>query len=801
MSPKTNSSQELKVEERTVNFVADVHLIPILGEQLIKSEKVGILELIKNAYDARAAVCDVWIERVPRMPEAELSDPAIANLPGPVITITDNGRGMDENTIIHGWLRPATRLKTSIKEKLKQERKEADLRGARAEYESLVDALKREHGGRLPIGEKGVGRFATHRLGTHLILQTKTEDDPLEWVLEFNWEQFDKPNDDPLNNPLGLEDIKLTLIHRPPERDYGPTKSGTMIRMYGEREGFKWSEEKLRDIGEAMAFLRSPHKDTKKADKKGAKKELGFSPRFHCPQLSSAEIEVLTETIPAPFICTAIVDEQGKGDIEIRFAPPSSLKKPLSTDVKLSESVELRVAPSENKKYWLVPQSKTELRSPECGPFTCEIKVWIRTSDWIDYPDTNEFTRFLERFGGIGIYRDGLSMVPAQVASKDDWLGLASRQIKKSSNISYYNMAGSVDLVQENTLDLIDLTSREGMLETGPFNDLRKLLQQIIYHVENYVKGKRDEYKSLLKTERPPVEELVQQSQVASAIIKSISESYDFKADSLDIKSVIGKVGSPKKAVSTLVTVFDQLRDEVTELTEQTDALLEAAGYGIAIGVAVHEIEKITSNLYFGLERLLKKASSMDSETYHQVDQLSQTSNALLNELKRIAPLRVTRLERQRRFSIRDSILAASGAFKLSWDDLEINFVSPTKDADFEILGSFGACSQVLANLFDNATYWLRTIETKRRIAVQVNASNRRVIVADSGPNIDKKIRPNLFKPFFSLKNPPSGLGLYICSYYMRQMKGTIREAYDSERLSGFNGAQFTIIFPTEDKE
>mgnify|MGYP001618175328 FL=1 len=40
--------------EIEVNFVADVHLIQILGEQLIGSEKVGILELIKNAYDAGA---------------------------------------------------------------------------------------------------------------------------------------------------------------------------------------------------------------------------------------------------------------------------------------------------------------------------------------------------------------------------------------------------------------------------------------------------------------------------------------------------------------------------------------------------------------------------------------------------------------------------------------------------------------------------------------------------------------------------------------------------------------------------
>jgi hypothetical protein len=38
-----------------LNFKADAHLIRVLGEQLIASEKVGVLELIKNSYDAGAS--------------------------------------------------------------------------------------------------------------------------------------------------------------------------------------------------------------------------------------------------------------------------------------------------------------------------------------------------------------------------------------------------------------------------------------------------------------------------------------------------------------------------------------------------------------------------------------------------------------------------------------------------------------------------------------------------------------------------------------------------------------------------
>lgn len=803
MSSLEFSTEGMDYKEKVVNFTADAHLIQILGEQLISSEKVGILELIKNAYDARASMCEVWIEKVPGMPETELSDSAISSLPGPVISICDNGIGMDENTLINGWLRPATRLKTSIKDRLKQERLEADSRGARAEYEALVDLLKKENGGRLPLGEKGVGRFATHRLGKFLLLQTKTKEDPLEWVLKIDWDFFDKPNDDPYQKPTSLQDINLTLIHRLPARNYGPTQSGTLVRIYGGREGFAWTQEKLREVGQSIIFLQSPARNRPHNEFNSGSEEpwseIGFQASFHCPQLGDPDYEILTEIVQAPFTCTAIVDENGIADIEIKYCPPNSLKKAQSSDIQTYDSKELRVPPDQDKRYWLEDKAgKLILRKPECGPFTVEIKVWIRDNEWIDFSDRSGFLKFLDNFGGIGIYRDGLSLVPPQVASKDDWLKLSTRQIKKGSYISYYMMSGSVDLVQEENLFLVDRTSREGLLDTRPFTDLKYLLLGIIYAVESEVIAKRDRYKQLVEGDRIPEATLNKRAAIASELLRTVSREYDFNNDSLHLVHILDNTSNPKKTVASLSSTLDEIRREVKELKDESSALLEIAGYGIAIGVAVHEIEKITSNIYFRLDRLLKQVTSFDPKTYREIDELSEIANSLMNELRRLAPLRVTRLERPRLFSVRDSIIAASGAFRLSWEDLGITFIAPSKERDFDLVGSFGACSQVFANLFDNSTYWLSTVNSLRKIVVQLDQEKRRIIVADSGPNFDKKIRPNLFKPFFSMKNPPSGLGLYICDYYMRQMKGSIRESHDNERLPGLDGAQFTLIFPGE---
>lgn len=782
-----DSTIEAEVDSYSVNFVADVNLVKILGEQLISSEKVGILELIKNAYDANASICQVVIEKVPGLSESEPYDPEIAKLPGPVITILDDGQGMDRNIIEVGWLRPATRLKTSIKERLKRERKVADERGTRAEYESLVNAIKKEYGGRLPLGEKGVGRFATHRLGRYLQLKTKSSQEPFEWVLETDWNDFETPDD----APRDLNTVKLILISQKPSRDYGPTDSGTMIRIYGGREGYDWTEKKLLEIGQAIAHLRSPS-----SSGLGTKFEI----KFIAPQLSE-EIEVPTETIPAPFECIAIVDEEGKADIEIRFCPPESLSKPIPGEV-WTESIDLRTRPPEdiNPNYWLSSDNFSKLRLPYCGPFTVDIKTWLRTKEWIDDPDWREFTNYLDEFGGIGFFRDGMSILPAQISSRDDWLKLSSRHIKRGIHISYYMMSGSVDLVQEKTLGLVDRTSREGMLETQAFEDLRELLRTIVFSLEFRVIDIRDRYNRLKLGERIPEAELNTRARTTTQVFNLISKKYDFEADLIGLKEIIGDVDEPKETIRVISKTIDELRREIKNLRNQRDALVEAAGYGVAIAVAIHEIEKVTSNIFFGLDRLQKKAASFDGETYSQIDLLHQASRSLLNELKRLAPLRVTRLERKRKFRVRDSILAAVGAFRLSWNELNITFYQPLKNVDFDLVGSFGACSQVFANLFDNSTYWLRSMPVdNRRIITQMIPDKKMVVVADSGPGISDKMRPHLFELYYSLKSPPSGLGLYICRYYMRQMKGSVRESYDEERIIGFEGAHFTLIFPEEE--
>jgi len=112
---------------------------------------------------------------------------------------------------------------------------------------------------------------------------------------------------------------------------------------------------------------------------------------------------------------------------------------------------------------------------------------------------------------------------------------------------------------------------------------------------------------------------------------------------------------------------------------------------------------------------------------------------------------------------------------------------------DFPIVAKVGSLAQVFANLLDNSIYWLTSTGTgKKEIRVVLGGDSRHVLFADSGPGISSTIKPHLFKPFYSEKSPPSGLGLYICRHYLAQEHGTIRLARESERCE-LVGAQFVI--------
>ena len=757
-----------------LSFKADAHLIKVLGEQLIASERVGILELIKNSYDAQASYCKVNIEKVGSLPRISESLYEFNDYHGPVIVVEDDGTGMTKEVIENGWLRPASTLKTNIKERLKREKIKAVITGTLGTYKSLSDQLKKEYKNRIPLGEKGVGRFATHRLGRNLIIKTKVQGLEYEYILKIDWDVFDQISE----NAIDLDSIGVSLTRQKPSRNYGENDSGTQVIIHGGKEGFAWNERTIRDLNRSIVMLNSPNPNPNKTRNK-------FHAYLECPQLPDLQEANLWEDFDPAFSFEGLVDENGILDYILKFLPPKSV--PMVEDTWTENGFDLKKC---DIKYWK-NKFDENFGKPVCGTFYLHLDVWYRSKPWLDGPNRNDFTKYLDSFGGISIYRDAINIFPAEWGAEIDWLDIKTRHIKRGKKMSYYNMIGNLEIDQTENLDLIDKTDREGLIENQAYQDLRKLVETILISIiENQFIGKRDKYSALTEDVVRDPKILSDYTRQGAKIVYNIKEKYPLEEDPYIILQELGGTDQRKEKLINLERSLKNLQKSIELIDEQKDLLTEQAGFGLAIAVSVHELAKITSNFYYGVNELLKKG--FDEK---KLEELRDASSSLRTELKRLSPLRAVRSEKRSAFNITKPIQYAYEVFKRRLNKLNVDFELLSEN-DFQIYARYGAVIQIFSNLFDNSCYWLETESNiSRKFLISVDSKYRTVIAADNGPGIHDSILPYLFQPGYSLKMPPSGLGLYICKYYMQSMRGDIYLSTRKERIPTMKGTQFTLDF------
>jgi len=765
-----------------LNIESDAHLIKVLGEQLIGSERVGILELVKNAIDAQASYCRVRLEKIDTLESVDDDQYEFGVYQGPVIVVEDDGVGMTQDVIRNGWLRPASPIKTRIKEKLRKERAKALEKGNLGSYDALLKQIKKEHGGRIPLGEKGVGRFATHRLGRFLELRTKTKDMPYELVLKIDWDKFDNLTEQFVN----LNSIGVSLCRENPKRNYGKNQSGTRLVIYGGREGFKWDAKEIQDLNKSILNINSPRYKSKIISVEGSAQTLVT---LECPQLKSELPGRLPYQEAAPnFTFDALINTHGVVDeYELKFKHPED-KVP--EDSWTGKDIDLRV--HKDPKFWL---EAGEMREPACGAFYIHLDVWYRKKEWIDLEDWKELTDYLDDFGGVAVYRDNVLMVDTKIGAEHDWLKLNEERIKQAFKISYRDFIGSIEIEQSKNFELIDKTNREGMIENQAFKDLSCLAKNAVNQLllPRYM-AKRDDFEKLTKGVITDTGTLSKVAKTSATFFENVSKSeYALDSDPYGFFSELWKnVDDRRGGLVNLRDSMKELQKSVKLIEDTQELFVEQAGFGIAIAISLHEINKITSNFYHGIASLIK------SGDFNKVklDALKETSASLQTELKRLGPLRAIRNEDPAEFNIVKVIRYVSEIYKLKMKADGISFEIMNPNDDFSLFGQCSRINQVFGNLFDNSIYWIdRSRNKDKRIVVQLDKKHRTVVFADSGTDVSDVIRPYLFQASYSLKTPPSGLGLYICRTYLNSLKGRIYETPSKDRIDGLVGAHFTVDF------
>jgi signal transduction histidine kinase len=187
-------------------------LLRTIGAELISSEVVAVIELVRNSYDADAQNVDLVFNH----PE----EPGRTTL-----EIRDDGHGMNREILLGPWLEPATDHKSG----------QGD--GGTGGEKSPC--------GRRRLGSKGVGRFAAQRLGAGLELRTRAEDSPNELVAHFDWNLLERDQ--------YLDQVYIPWWEVPAERLQTP---GTHLNITQLRD--RWTPERFERLKLGLARLVSP---------------------------------------------------------------------------------------------------------------------------------------------------------------------------------------------------------------------------------------------------------------------------------------------------------------------------------------------------------------------------------------------------------------------------------------------------------------------------------------------------------------------------------------------------------------
>lgn len=836
MDEEDRPDAELKVSAR---------VLVQLGEELVTDAEQAILECVKNAYDADSPGCKIVIRTDEcgtmrqRATAKKLLDfregaenvsvsftgadgealeigedwqTAKAVKPTDVvrrhldwtgrITIEDTGDGIASEKLRKSWLTISGSYKRSGEGKQK--------------------ATTRL--GRTPLGDKGVGRLGSMKLGDILKVETSTgPDQPLASAV-FRWADCEKAET--------VDEIPVFVKTGVPNPE---RFKGTRVSIYGLKGIRQWANG-APALKLSLASLVSPFE---------AKAQFPVTVDVDNDKTS---LVAVTESL----LARAVADfhftwQRGLNDVpELRCVArfksrlfradvrSSKTQKQLSDDVFghddgagflnwLSDDKRL-------KRYKIVPRP-----SPECFVEFTQTITWpnIKTSD-LSAEDPGDFNAAfyyfnlrdfstdvttdamptdseadaaaaaglgidratIKRMAGISILRDGF-----RVRSQGDWLKLAEGMTSGGLyQLRVHNTLGYFALTGEQNFKLVEKSDRESFVENDAyrgFNAIAMACRTFANESLDAVRREMIKYAAQCTpvTDRPPtpersfdvVEEAVQSAaaakQEAQTIVSALQRGLSLVAQK-DGESAAEVFKGALRNVQTMQRNLDDraqssgvvrmLRQDFSDSKERMLSLYESAAVGLSARGLAHELRTHIVEIrrrVVAIEELVKNGSADEKSIARHTRPIRAACASITSAAAIIDPLLPRTRAVKEVIDLFDFVTEYKENRKGGLDREGIDFEINGKAGKAVVKINRGRLLAVLDNLTRNSVYWLRrgvdVLEIKRPKHIHVDITSSGFSLFDSGPGIDPDYEDNIFDMFISAKPAAErgqGLGLFISS-------------------------------------
>lgn len=695
-------------------FAITPRVIAHLGEDLIKNENIALVELVKNSYDAQATFCEVEFFFI----GDELSK----------ITIADDGVGMDLDTIENAWLVIGT--------------------------DNKKKQLEHPSSGRLPLGEKGIGRLGVHKLGRKIQIQTH-KFGYNEVVIDIDWTKLEKAN--------SIDDFPIQVTEQIPSSL--PIPHGTKITI-SDLKG-EWNRRKLRNVYRDLASLNSPFNE--RTDSFVVEVKSNTNVFEGLPPIA----DILKV---AMYRGHCVIDGDEIKDFYYQFTPWESLSNIQGREVRVlsEEDKYLKrrkdIATSRNRNKIVLEDFN--LSNYKIGKIILDFFIFEKDTAVFSFMNMERtiLNSYLRENSGVRVYRDGVRIY--NYGEKDsDWLSLDLNRLKRAGdNISNNIIIGSVGISRRESTDLKEKTNREGFIENEAYFAFVDAVTYALDLITRYRNTDKRRLINVYKKDKRVIEPVLSDLNSAVEIIKD-------------------KV-SDEKAREDILHYLNRVNDQYIEVR---DILIRSANAGLNLGGVIHDMEKQVDALI----------SCIENNNFESVKNIALNLEHIISGYTVF--LKKTSIKTTNVSTIVSAVIDNN---KFRFADHRIKIYSNRKNVDFEAKLSQTESIGALTNLIDNSIYWVsQSRQDDRKIYVYITDEIDNyisIVVCDNGCGF--KMPPEqALRPFITGKplNTGMGLGLHIAHEVMQAMKGKLLildaneiDLPDTAKKYQINKAIVALCFP-----
>ncbi|KQU58733.1 hypothetical protein ASG66_17080 [Bacillus sp. Leaf406] len=823
-----------------IPFKVSARTARLIGRENVSNAESAIIELVKNCYDADAKNCILLIDNkyteVPK--KISISEYIALNNETNIIEtcyekvkneyvlvndleqewyqklseifasknnifILDNGEGMTYEVIQNHWMTIGTNNK-----------------------ESNVFS----EGGRIRTGAKGIGRFALDRLGAFCEMYTlsKTTKEALKW--RVSWNDFE-------SNGLGIEEITADI------EEIKEAEIKEQFRLIDINNKFNLSEIDgfINEFKHGTLLKISNLRDFWE-DKGVSKIYVNLEMLIPPKEESSYEIILKSSLKPKKYgtvktsICDdydykikAVVDIEQNINIKV-IRNEFDLKK---FDMKLFETDDFLKWPYTLKNFEaneynleyklpdLIPGYNPSNRKnilEEIGPFEFTLYFMKKSISKVDrkkfyFKDINTSNRnaWLERFGGIKLYRDNFVVRPYgdSAGSSFDWLNLGGRVTKSPAAATHrsgpwrvrpYQVAGVVNISRLANIKFEDKSNREGLQENSTFEGLKEILIRLIQVFEKdrqYVIRGIDKFNEVKFQED-------YNNQLAKKLARDVLRG-KFKKDEgeqTSQKTENDKETNDKEEqdkIELLAKSVLSLGKENKELVSEMQVLRSLASTGLVITSFAHELKNLSANILPRTEdlkeilyELIEQEKLTGIEEYNNPFIMINDFREQDTRLKNWLDLSLSAIRKDKRTMKKLELFTLFNEFKRTWSSAlefqSVNLRIPDVTPEKKCLVRFFQIDfdSIFNNLISNSldAFQRNDASSNREIKIELFEEDKKLLMlyTDSGPGLSDKIKDpyEIFDSLFTTKVDSSGkpvgtgLGMWILKSSIDYYKGDV---------------------------